>query len=242
MFDFSGKYAVVTGGAKGIGRATVRQLINDHAAGVAMVDIEDATHLAEEIDPSGSRVFPICCDVTDREAVAHAFRDIFDRFKRVDFMINSAGICINAEFHEMDDLAWDRQLEVNLQGVYNCTKQVINPMRDQEFGRIIFISSIGIYGTPKQCGYSASKGALYTLTKNLARGQIGKHVTVNCIIPGPIDTDMLRSFSTLSSDPVAVKEKRIGQPEDVASLACYLCTDAAYFINGSRIDINGGIQ
>lgn len=240
MFDFTGRYAVVTGGAKGIGEAIVRRFIREGAAGVAILDVEDSVPLAKEIDPTGGRALPIRCDVSDGASVAGAFRQIYDSFKRVDFLVNNAGICRDRLFHEMDESEWDQVLDVNLKGVFYCTKQVINPMREQKFGRIIFTSTIAINGAVKQSNYSASKGALYTMTKNLAKEQIGQNITVNCILPGPIETDLLRSI--LPVDPVAVREKRVGQPEDVASLVCYLCTDEAYFIHGARIDINGGAR
>ncbi|MCL1805962.1 MAG: SDR family oxidoreductase [Clostridiales bacterium] len=240
MFDFTGKYAVVTGGAKGIGRALVRRYIREGAAGAAILDVEDCAMFAKEIDPSGDKVLPIYCDISDSAAVAAAFHRIYGKFKRVDFLVNCAGICRNKLFHEINEGEWDQMLDTNLKGAYNCTKQVINPMRDQEYGRIVFLSSIGTYGARGQTHYSAAKGALYTMTKNLAGEQIGKNITVNCILPGPIDTDMLRDIATV--DPIAVAERRIGQPEDVASLICYLCTDEAYFINGARIDVNGGIR
>ena len=245
MFDFSGRYAVVTGGAKGIGEATVRRLIADNAYGVAILDIINSESLAKELDPSGRKVLPLLCDISDRTAVAAAFRTIYVHFGRVDFMINNAGIAKDNYFHALKDEEWDSVFDVNLKGAYNCTKQVIGQMRKQESGRIIFFSSIAIYGIERECNYSATKGALYALTKNLAREQIDKNITVNCVIPGPIETDLFRYVSGEQADNTKqtdIPRQRIGQPKDVASLICYLCTDEAYFINGARIDINGGIS
>ena len=240
MYDFSGKYAVVTGGGRGIGEAIVRRLVEDHAAGVAILEVGDSETLAKELDPTGSKVLPIACDIADRASVAAAFAQIYAQFGRVDFLLNNAGIVRDKMFHKMEDANWDAVIQVNLTGAYNCTKQVINQMREQSFGRIVFTSSIGIYGAVGQSNYSASKGALYTLTKNLAREQREKGITVNCIIPGPIATEMTREARESSSERAS--STRFGQPKDVASLVCYLCTDEAYFINGARIDINGGIS
>jgi len=247
MFDFTGRNAVVTGGAKGIGEATVRRFAADNAAGVAILDIEDSNALARELDPSGGKVLPIRCDITDRNAVQSAFQEVYDTFGRVDFMINNAGIARDGQFHTLSDDEWDIVQSVNVQGAYNCTRQVINRMRDQEFGRIVLFSSIGTYGVAGQSFYSASKGALFTLTKNLAREQTRKGITVNCVIPGPIDTDLLayvhETARKNSGNPnYKPPDLPTGQPRDVASLICFLCTDEAYYINGARIDINGGAQ
>jgi len=246
MFDFTGKFAVVTGGRQGIGEAIVRRLVSDHASGVAILDVASSEALAGELDPSGSRVLPIECNIADRASVAAAFKQIYDKFGRVDFLLNNAGIARDKMFHKMSDEQWDAVIGVNLQGSYNCTKQVINQMREQGGGRIVFTSSIGIYGAVGQSNYSASKGALFTLTKTLAREQIGKNITVNCIIPGPIDTELLRGAGGGGGGGNSAGGggggMHVGQPADVASLVCYLCTDEAYYISGARIDINGGIQ
>jgi len=239
MFNFSGKYAVVTGGSQGIGEGIVRRFVADQVEGIAILDVKDTTALAKELDPSGNKVLPLVCNIADRPSVEAAFKEIYAKFGRVDFLVNNAGIARDAMFHKMSDDQWDAVIDVNLKGTYNCTKQVINQMRDQESGRIIFTSSIGIYGGVGQSNYSASKGALFTLTKNLAREQMRKGITVNCIIPGPIDTELFRGAGNNNAPR---PEQRVGQPADVASLVCYLCTDEAYYINGARIDINGGIQ
>ena len=239
MFDFSNKYAVVTGGRQGIGEAIVRRFIAEQISGVAILDIQDSRALAEELDPSGERLLPIVCDIADRDAVAAAFRQIYQQFGRVDFLINNAGIARDGLFHTMEDEQWETVLDVNLKGAYHCTRQVINPMREQASGRIVFLSSIAIYGVANESNYSASKGALYTLTKTLAREQMRHNITVNCVIPGPIDTALFQYVSGFNPNP---NVQRVGKPEDVASLVCYLCTDEAYFINGARIDINGGLQ
>ncbi|MCL2165987.1 MAG: SDR family oxidoreductase [Clostridiales bacterium] len=251
MFDFSGRYAVVTGGAKGIGEGIVRRLVADQASGVAILDVINAEALAKELDPSGSKVLPILCNIADRKAVAEAFQKIYASFGRVDFMINNAGIIRDKMFHRMEDDQWDIVIDVNLKGSYNCTKQVIQQMRDQEFGRIIFTSSIAIYGAVGQSNYAASKGALSVLTKTLAREQMGKNITVNCIIPGGVDTDMTRSAGIAGGGPAPGSgpppgagsgggQRRIAQPKDIASLVCYLCTDEAHYVSGACIDINGG--
>ena len=236
MFDFSGKYAVVTGGSRGIGEAIVKRFVADNAAGVAILDLLDAPY-TKELDPSGERVFPLVADISDREAVRSSFQQIYDRFGRVDFMINNAGVTRDAMFHKMNDENWDTVVDVNLGGSYNCTRQVINKMREQESGRIVFVSSIAIYGAAAGLSnYAAAKSALIALTRTLALEQHRKSITVNCVIPGGIDTDMVTHLKDLP------KDLRMGKPEEVASLICYLCTDEASFISGACIDINGGLR
>jgi 3-oxoacyl-[acyl-carrier protein] reductase len=238
VYDFSGKYAVVTGGGRGIGEAIVRRLVAEQVSGVAILDVLDSAAYAQEIDPKGEKIFFIRCNITDRADVKAAFQKIFERFGRVDFMINNAGIARDAMFHKMSDEQWDLVLGVDLSGAYNCTRQVINPMRRQEYGRIIFISSIAIYGAVGQSNYAAAKGGLYAMTKTLAKEEGRKNITVNCVIPGPVDTDLLAT-APMPSGPDA---PRIGKPAEIANLICFLCSDEASYINGARIDINGGLQ
>ena len=235
MFDFSGKYAVVTGGSKGIGEAIVKRFIADNAAGVAILDLTEAPY-AKELNQAGNRIVSFIGNVANREDVRSSFRQIYERFGRVDFLINNAGIARDAMFHKMDDEIWDAVVDVDLGGAYNCTKQVVNKMREQESGRIVFVSSISIYGGIGQSNYTAAKGALIALTKTLAMEQQRKKITVNCVIPGGIKTDMTAGLTGMPDDI------RMGEPEDVASLICYLCTDEAAFINGACIDINGGVR
>ncbi|MCL1805049.1 MAG: SDR family NAD(P)-dependent oxidoreductase [Clostridiales bacterium] len=235
MFDFTGKYAVVTGGSQGIGEAIVRCLMADGAAGVAVLDMADVPYTGE-LDPSGGRLFALKCNVAHREGARAAIQQVYEKFGRIDFMINNAGIARDAMFHKMSDDNWDSVVGVDLNGAYHCTREVINPMREQEYGRIIFISSIAVYGAVGQSNYAAAKGGLYAMTKTLAREERRKNITVNCIVPGGIETAMTANLPKGGDGP------GLGKPEQVASLICYLCTDEAAYINGACIDINGGVH
>lgn len=241
MYDFSGKYAVVTGARRGIGAAIAKRFYEEGAAGVACIATSDDIAWAKELDPSGEKLMIIGVDVSDAEATAEAFKKIYDKFGRVDFLVNNAGTTKDGMFHKMSDENWDRIIDVNLNGVFNCTKHVINGMREQEFGRIIMMSSVSAYGNAGQSNYAASKGALLSLTKSLAKESMRKKITVNAILPAAIETDMLAGIKEKMNEGPG-PAPTLGQPEDVAALVSFLCSDEAWFINGAQVDINGGMH
>jgi gluconate 5-dehydrogenase len=250
MFDFSGKYAVVTGGGRGIGEAIVRRLVADGVAGVAVIDIGGISY-ANELDPSGERILSIDCDITDREGVKAAFASIYDSFGRVDFMINNAGIARDAMFHKMSDENWDMVIDVDLNGAYNCTRQVINKMRDQEGGRIIFISSIAIYGAVGQSNYAAAKGGLKMLTRNIASEYGEYNIQCNGLGPGYIETPQTAPLRERQADGsrhpfdqfiiAKTPAARWGRAEDLAGPAVFLASAASDFVNGHILYVDGGI-
>ena len=234
MFDFTGRYAVVTGARRGIGAAIAKRFYDDGCSGVAIVARNGDIPWVKEVDPNGERIFIFEADTADKEAIADAFAKIYEKFGRVDFLVNNAGIIKDGMFHKMSDEAWYDVIDVDLNGVYNCTRQVINPMRDQEFGRIINMSSVSAYGNLGQTNYSAAKAGLVAFTKALAKESGKKGITVNAILPMAVETDMTAGIG--GDGP---KEK-MGQPEDLASLVAYLCTDEAWFVSAASIDFNGG--
>jgi 3-oxoacyl-[acyl-carrier protein] reductase len=240
MFDFSGKFAVVTGGRRGIGAAVAKRFYDDGAAGVAVIATTDDVEWAKGLDPD--RILLIGVDVADRAAVAEAFAKIYAKFGRVDILVNNAGIIKDGMFHKMSDENWDRVIDVDLNGVYNCTKQVIGPMREQEYGRIINMSSVSFYGNAGQTNYSAAKGALVSFTKSLAKESFRKKITVNSVLPAAIETDMLGTIPEGGPGPGPGPAPIFGKPEDVGSLVAYLSTDEAWFVTGATIDINGGLH
>ncbi|MDR1495637.1 MAG: SDR family oxidoreductase [Clostridiales Family XIII bacterium] len=240
MFDFSGKYAVVTGGRRGIGAAAAKRFLADGVAGVAVIATSDEIPWLGDLGRDGERVAAFGCDVAKPSEVEATFDAIFESFGRVDYLVNNAGVTQDSMFHKMSGDAWERVIDVDLNGVFYCTKQVLGKMREQGFGRIVMMSSLSFYGNIGQANYAAAKGALISLTKSLAFESARKGITVNAILPAAIETDMLTGLK--ASDPDAASRMRLGQPEDVASLIAYLCSDEAWFINGATIDINGGIH
>ena len=235
MYDFTGKFAVVTGGGQGIGEAIVRRMMAEGASGVAIIDVADGLEYANELDPAGERLFYAKCNIANRAEVTAAFEKIYEKFGRVDFLVNNAGISRDSMFHKMEDSQWDDVIGIDLGGPYNCTKQVINRMREDGFGRIVIVSSISAYGNVGQANYSAAKGGLCSMTKTLSREGMKKGITVNAVLPGAIATAMT---ANVPLGPLA----RFGEPSEVAGLICFLCSDEAAFINGALIDINGGLH
>jgi 3-oxoacyl-[acyl-carrier protein] reductase len=175
--------------------------------------------------------------------VEATFATIYEKFGRIDILVNNAGITKDGMFHKMSDENWDRVIDVDLNGVYNCTKQVLNRMREQEYGRIIMMSSVSAYGNAGQTNYAAAKGALVSLTKSLAKESFRKKITVNAILPAAIETDMLATIPKGKEGEGPHGPAPIfGKPEDVASLTAYLSSDEAWFVSGALIDINGAMR
>ena len=242
MKDLKGKYAVVTGAKKGIGYAIAKRFLEENVAGVAVLDLEafDTT----ELDPTGERAVSYACDVGDAEMVKAVFDQIYERFGRVDILVNNAGIIADAMFHKMTDAQWDRVLRVNVEGVYNCTRQVINKMRGQQYGRIVNVSSVSAFGAAGQCNYSLTKSGLIGFTKSLAKESGRKGITVNAVAPDFIDTDMLRTLpkEDLEAACKLSPMQRPGTPDEVAALVTYLASDDASYVSGECIRCGGAFH
>lgn len=244
--SFAGNVALVTGARRGIGFAIARTLglggakvaINDVASWEEM-DAAVSALRKEGIEASGYVV-----DVTVREKIREMVEDIIARWGRIDILVNNAGITRDALFIRMKDEDWKAVLDVCLQGTYNCTKEVLRYMMKQRYGRIINISSVvGVTGNAGQTNYATAKAALLGFTKSLAREVAPLGITVNAIAPGFIDTEMTRKL------PEDVREmwlqqvpmRRWGEPEEVAQLVAFLASQAAGYITGQTIHINGGL-
>ena len=243
MYDFSSKYAVVTGAGKGIGRVIAERFLKDGVAGIALLDYDEALvqATAAELDPSGARVLAVRCDVSKEEQVKEAFDAVYAKFGRIDILINNAGITRDVIFHKMTPAQMHQVMDVNFFGTYNCIYQVVPAMREQGYGRIINISSTSSYGNPGQANYSASKAAVEGMSRTLAKELGRKGITVNCILPGNIDTDMMRAVpeQILQSRIASFPLQRLGEPEEIASLAAFLASDEASYVSGSCIICSG---
>lgn len=242
----SGKrIAVVTGGSGGIGSAIGKQLAEENYT-VILGDLKnEVSEVAKKLSlQTSGEVFGYTVDVTDVNSVSSFFKKISDQTgnKHVDIMINNAGITRDATFRKMTYDQWDSVIKVNLYGSFNCTKEVVEGMIQEGFGRIVNISSISRYGNRGQANYSASKAGLVGFTMTLAK-ELAKHgITVNAISPGVIDTDMVKTIpESIMSDLVRrIPEGRLGKPEEIASLISFLISEKAQYINGEIINVNGG--
>ncbi len=239
-----GKYAVVTGAAKGIGEAIAKRLYEDGAAGVAILDIEQesAENAAKTIDPSDKIVFGFSCNVANRQQVEEAFGKIKAQFGRIDILVNNAGITRDSMFHKMEDDQWDAVLAVNLNGVYNCCKAVTSDMREQKYGKIVNVASVSAYGNIGQTNYGAAKAAVIGLTKCLAKEVARNNITVNAIAPSYVETDMMSAVPEKVREMFinAVPLQRFADPSEIASVVAFLSSDDSLFVIGDCIVVSGG--
>jgi len=242
MSNLNGKYAIVTGGGKGIGAAIVKRYIQEGAAGVAIFDYDEslAQKTAAEI---GGNIIVCKCDVSKDEQVKAAVDATVAAFGRVDILVNNAGITRDTMFHKMTDDQWNLVLDINLNGVYYCCKHVVPMMREQNYGKIVNISSSSANGNVGQANYSASKAAIIGFTKTLAKELAAKGITANAIAPAMIDTDMMRGVpeNMLKVYINSVPARRFGSVDELASAAFFLGSDDSSFVNGIVLPVNGGM-
>ena len=246
MGSLNGKYAVVTGGCRGIGAAIVKRFIDDGAAGVAIIewDYEQAKKKAGEIDPSGKKVIAIGCDVSKEEQIANAIKETIRQFGTIDILVNNAGIARDAMFHKMTNEAWDAVINVNLYGTYHTCKYVVPIMREKGYGKIVNITSTSAWGNIGQTNYSASKGAIASMTCTLALENGRKNITANCIAPGFINTDMYNAVppEIIAKHKAGIPMDRLGEPEEIAGAAAFLASDDSSWVTGQTIVANGGAR
>ena len=236
-----GKYAVVTGAGKGIGRAIVELFLEEGVAGVAILDyaIDVAEKTAEEL---GEKVFAVKCDVSSPEAVAEAFKVVNEKMPRVDILINNAGLTRDAMLHKMTLDQWDIVMNANLKGMFLCMQQVLPGMREQEYGKIVNISSVSAYGNIGQANYAASKAGILGLTATAAKELGRKKITVNAVLPAAIATDIVKTIpqKLLEAIPENLPLKRWGEPREVAYAVLFLACDESSFITGEMLQVGGG--
>lgn len=244
MRNLEGKYCIVTGAGKGIGKAIAKRFIEEQAAGVAILewDLEVAEATAKELDPTGKKVIAVQCNVADSDMVKAAIEQTVATFGRIDVLINNAGVTRDRIFHKMTDEEWYTVININLNGMYNMCKFVVPLMREQESGAIINISSTSLMGNPGQANYSATKAAMQGFTRTMAKELGRKNVRMNCIAPGYIDTDMMRAVgeekyqSAIARHPM----NRMADPDEIATVAAFLCTDDSSWVSGQTIMVSGG--
>lgn len=246
MFDLTGKVALVTGGSRGIGRATAIALAKQGAHVVVnyVKGEEEARRVVREIEEAGGKAEALGFDVANMQAAEEAIAALAKRLGRLDILVANAGIAIDGLVVRVKEEDIDRTLAVNVKGAIGCARGALKSMMRARTGRIVFLSSIvGEMGNGGQAIYSASKAALIGLTKTLAREYASRNVTVNVVTPGFIETDMT---STMTEDArkgmlSAIPLGRTGKPEDIAAAIVFLCSDEASYITGETLRVNGGM-
>ena len=239
------RVAIITGGARGIGKAIALAFVREGAR-IAIVDVERerAETLKNEIGGIGGKAISISCDISKSSEVKAMVSQVQNTFGRVDILVNNAGIIRRGTIETVTEEDWDRVIEVNLKGTFNCCKAVVEIMKQQSYGKIVNVSSIAgkmgdITSAP---GYGSSKAAIDALTKTLAMQLARYGINVNAVSPHAIETEMSAQWSEerrreiIASIPLG----RLGKPEDVAEAVVFLASDRASFITGEILDVNGG--
>lgn len=243
---FSNKTAIVTGGSRGIGRAIALALAAQNAKVAFLYAGNDiaAQKTIEDAQQSGHIITAMRCDVSNSTDTKAVVDTLLNEWGQIDILVNCAGITRDGLIMRMKDEDFDTVIATNLKGTFLLTRQCATAMMKRRTGRIINIASVaGICGNAGQANYAAAKAGVIGLTKSVARELAGRNVTCNAIAPGFIETDMTAALSkkVLASSLENVPMNRMGTPEEVASLALYLCSDGAAYITGEVIRIDGGM-
>jgi len=243
--EFENKVAIVTGGASGIGEATVRAFIREGAR-VVIADFSDKGEgLAAELNASGgNRAAFIRTDVTDTKSVQAMIQKTVDRFGRLDILFANAGIAADGPIVELDEMAWQRTIDVNLTGVYLCDKYAITQMLKQGTGGVIVNcgSILSHVGKRNVTAYTSAKGGVKLLTQSLAVEYGARNIRVNAVCPGYIDTPLLNHVPPEGKQALAALHPigRLGRPGEVANAVLFLASDRASFVTGSCLMVDGG--
>ncbi|MBI5203840.1 MAG: 3-oxoacyl-[acyl-carrier-protein] reductase [Nitrospirae bacterium] len=243
--DFREQVAVVTGGARGIGKAIADALARKGVnLVIADISLEQAKDTAAELEKLGVKAMPVKLDVSKSDEVIKIFEDISKEFGKINILINNAGITRDGLIMRMKEEDWDTVININLKSVFLCSKEAIKVMAKQRYGRIINIASVVAFmGNPGQANYSASKAGIVGLTKTTAKEYASRGITANAIAPGFITTAMTDALPENVKDEMkrAIPLGRFGTPEDVANAVVFLASPEAGYITGQVIHVNGGM-
>ena len=250
MTDFQGKKAVISGATRGIGKAIARAFLD---AGATVIGVYGSNHKAadsflqewsESALFSENRLFLNQCDIADNSSVVKLFNDIEQQFDTIDILVNNAGIRKDAVMAMMQSDDWQRVIDVNLTGTFNMSKQAVLLMLKQKYGRIIHITSpMAHMGFAGQANYAASKAGQIGMMRSLSKETAKRKITVNCVSPGFIDTELLEDLSPDQLDQYKkmIPMKRFGRPEEVAAAVLFLAGERASYINGAVLEVTGGL-
>ena len=241
----SGKTAIVTGASRGIGAAIARRLCEVGVnVTVCSRSAESVSQIETALKDKGYTAHAMAVDVSVKADVEALIEETIDQFSQIDILVNNAGITRDMLLMRLKDEDWEAVLETNLTGTMYCTREVLRPMIRQKSGRIINISSvIGLMGNAGQASYAAAKAGIIGLTKTTAKEVGTRGITVNAIAPGFITTDMTSKIPEAIQNKILelIPLQNFGIPEDVADAVCFLASDAARYITGQTIQVDGGM-
>lgn len=245
--DLTGKTAWVTGASRGIGAAIARAL-GQAGAQVAVAYRSkgvEAEAVVAGIEESGSKALALPCDVADARSCEEAYQKIEGAFGKVDILVNNAGVIADNLFMMLEDSDWQSVLDTNLMGAVRCTRLAMKGMMMRRFGRVINLSSVAATKAGRgQANYAASKGAIEAMTRSLAVEVGRRGVTVNCIAPGVIETDMSAEVRKLGEDEIMERLviKRYGKAEEIAAWAVLLASEYGAYVTGQVVHVDGGLK
>ena len=243
------KVAIITGARSGIGLATAR-LFADEGARVVGADIEDATSEVKRLFSSRAEVRFVRTDVSNSQQVSKLIEETLAAHGRVDVLVNNAGIELAKKITDTTEEEWNRLMDVNLKGVYLCSRSVIPVMQRQGGGAIVNVASeLGLVGGSDIAAFCASKGGVVQLTKAMSVDHAQHAIRVNCVCPGPVATPLLEATIYAASDPEGERRsivgktlmKRVGRPEEIASVILFLASDESSYMTGSVVAVDGGV-
>ena len=243
----TGRVALITGGSRGIGRATALKLAG---SGVRVAvnyksNKEAAREVVDTVAKMGGEAIAIAADVTQGPQVDDMIKRVLDSWGSLDILVNNAGIIHDSLLMRMSEEVWDEVINTNLKGAYYCTKAALRSMVRSRWGRIInVVSVVGIEGNPGQSNYAASKGALIAFSRSIAKEVASRNITVNAVAPGYISTEIVDVLAPEFKELILsrIPQNRFGSVEDVAHLIGFLASDEANYVTGEVIRIDGGIE
>ncbi|WP_148716317.1 beta-ketoacyl-ACP reductase [Chitinolyticbacter meiyuanensis] len=240
------KVAIITGAASGIGHATALKFAAEGARVVVCdVNREGVDKVVSEIVAAGAEAAGFIVDVTNKAQIAEMVDGVKANFGRIDVLVNNAGIVADAQFYKMTDEQFDRVIDINLKGVYNCARAVVDTMIEQGGGVILNASSVvGLYGNFGQTNYAAAKFGVIGFVKTWAKELGKKGIRANAVCPGFVATPILKAMpeKVISAMEERVPMRRLAQPEEIANVYAFLASDEASYINGAAIEVTGGLS
>ena len=243
---FTDKVVIITGAGSGIGRATSHSFAKEGAVSViAELKAETGEKVTEEIKSSGGKALAVKCDVSKREDALNVVKKVIDEYGRIDILVNNAALTTMSfkHFGDTDPEEWEREIAVDWLGVLNCCHSVIPHMIKQNCGKIVSITSdASKISTPRQAVYSGNKAAIAGFSRTLA-GELAKYgINVNCVAPGTVNTPAIQGLGKVIEKMIlGVPKKRLAEPEEIANMVMFLCSEEADYITGQHYSVSGGM-